>query len=324
MSELIVVTILCGAALICILTRIYQKSTNAVCKSRKKLKGATVVVTGGTAGMGLEVARELAKREAKVIIACPFEQEGIEAQKTIIEDTGNKNVIFKHLDLASLKSVREFAKDILENEDRLDILINNAGVLMPDDIKTADGMSFVMQVNYFAQFLLTILLLPLLKKTGTPTEPSRIINMSSCTHIAGTINLEKINAIGYWYKWRIYANSKLCVAMFTRELSKRLTGSNVVVNSVDPGAVGTRIFDTCGVIIGDFFRILFGTLFKTPWEGAQTALHVALDEKARKISGEYFKNCEVSRATRVVYDEEKCKELWDETVQLLKLDNVLC
>ncbi|KAJ2950781.1 hypothetical protein O0L34_g9046 [Tuta absoluta] len=322
MSALIVVVI-SSAVLIFLLTRIYQKNTNAVCKSRKNLKGATVIVTGGTAGMGLEVARELARREAKVIIACPFEEEGIHAKKTIIEETGNKNVIFKYLDLASLKSVREFACDILENEDRLDILINNAGVLMPDDIKTADGMSFVMQVNYFAQFLLTILLLPLLKKTGTPNNPSRIINMSSCTHIAGTVNLEKINAIGYWFKWRIYANSKLCVAMFTRELSKRLAGSNIVVNSVDPGAVGTRIFDTCGVIIGDFIRILFGTLFKTPWEGAQTALHVALDEEAGKITGEYFKNCEVSKAIRAVYDDKKCKELWDESAQLLKMDNVV-
>ncbi|XP_050557046.1 retinol dehydrogenase 11-like isoform X2 [Spodoptera frugiperda] len=299
---------------------LYQKTTNAICLSRRRLDGKTVIVTGGTAGMGLHIATDLAHRGARVIVACPFEDEGTNARKQIVEETGNENVVYKYLDLGSLQSVRQFAADILKTEDRLDVLLNNAGVGMPWNLLTSDGMNFVMQVNYYGTFLLTLLLIPLLKKTGKPGEASRIINTASVLHRIAKMEMENLNRINYWnYKLRIYGNSKLCIVLFTHELSERLNGSNVVVNSVDPGFVGTRIFDALNIVIGFILTSISTLFFKTPWEGAQTALYAALDEKSGEVSGTYFMNCRRYRASKQAHCSKTAKVLWEESVKLVKL-----
>lgn len=308
-----------AALVITFIVRLYQKSTNVMCNTRKRLDGRTAIVTGGTAGMGLEIAKDLARRGARVIIACPFQQEGSDALKTIIEESGNKNIVFKLLDLSSLKSVREFAGDILTTEERLDLLINNAGVGAPSETQTKDGMNLIMQVNYYGHFLLTILLLPLLKKTGQLSEPSRIINTSSILHWIGRIDIENMNKSNYyWIPVYHYSISKICVIPFSRELTRRLKGTHVVVNNVDPGAVGTGIFSPFG-IIGWVFTNLFFYIYKTPWEGAQTALHVALDDKAGEVSGYLFKNCKISRASPLAYWAKPTAKLWEESVRLVQL-----
>lgn len=297
---------------------LYQKNTNQVCKSKKRYDGKTVLVTGGTTGMGLEIAADFAHRGARVIVACPFEDEGANGKARIIRSSGNENVVFKLLDLASLESVRRFCTDVLATEDRLDILINNAGVGIPVDFLTSDGINFIMQVNYFGAFLLTLLLLPLLRKSGKATEPSRIVNTSSILHKFGKIDFDNWNRTKYHSKVRIYGNSKLCLTLFTRELSKRIKNSNVIVNSVDPGAVGTKIFSfTCG----NFLSFIFAILFKQPWEGAQTALYAATSLRAGKHSGEYFKNCALSRAVELAYDDKLVARVWEESLKLVRISD---
>ncbi|XP_075971060.1 retinol dehydrogenase 12-like [Anticarsia gemmatalis] len=300
---------------------IHQKNTNGICLSRRRLEGKTVLVTGGTAGMGLEIAKDLADRGARVIIACPFNEEGVSARKQIVEETENQNVEFKLLDLASLESVRKFAANILANEERLDILINNAGVGVPVDALTTDGMHFIMQVNYYGTFLMTLLLLPLLKKTGSTNDPSRIILTSSVLHQMGQMDFDNFNRTNYWYRLQIYGNSKLCLILFGKELAQRLKGVNVVVNCVDPGAVGTRIFDSGNRIAGFFLKMFINTLFKTTWQGAQTALHVALDKKAGEVSGEFFKNCAISEPAPRARCDKTAKVLWEESMRLVNLSN---
>ncbi|XP_026729934.1 retinol dehydrogenase 11-like [Trichoplusia ni] len=302
-----------------LIVAVVQKSTNAICISRKRLEGKTVIVTGGTAGMGLHIATDLADRGAKVIVACPFEKEGINARKQIVQETENENVIFKLLDLGSLKSIRKFAADIVQNEDRLDILINNAGIGVPGDFLTPDGMNFIMQVNYYGAFLLTLLLLPLLKKSGKKGEPSRILLTTSVLHNIGQVDIDNLNLTNYWFRLQIYGNSKLCLVLFGNQLAKELKGSHVVVNNVDPGAVGTRIFDSGNKVIGFFLKLVINCMFKTPWLGAQTALHVALDKKAGEVSGGYFQNCRVSRAVKRAYCEDTAERLWKESVTLVQL-----
>ncbi|KAJ8732424.1 hypothetical protein PYW07_015023 [Mythimna separata] len=319
---LVILLIVAIIVIIALSVAVYQKNTNAICTSRRRLEGKTVIVTGGTAGMGLHIATDLAHRGARVIIACPFEEEGTNARKQIIQDTENVNVVFKLLDLASLKSVRQFAAAILETEDRLDILVNNAGVGVQGDFLTADGMNFIMQVNYYGAFLLTLLLLPLLKKTGKPGESSRIITTASCLHMLGNVNismLSNLNRTNYWNLIRIYGNSKICLVLFANELTKRLKGSHVVINNVDPGAVGTRIFDSINKVCGTILTSACNLFFKTPWQGAQTALHAALDKKAGEVSGAYFKNCEMVAAVKRAYCEKTAKALWEESVRLVKL-----
>nr|XP_026486313.1 retinol dehydrogenase 11-like [Vanessa tameamea] len=314
---LIVVIVMVG-----MVVGLYQKNTNIICKSKKRLDGKTTIVTGGTSGMGLRIATDFADRGARVIVACPFVDEGTRGRKFIVDKTGNEEVIFKLLDLASTASIRKFSEDVIKTEKRLDILINNAGVGNVEDFATKDGLNFTMQVNYFGQYLLTLLLLPLLRKTGNSLEPSRIVNTASILHNIGSVNFEKINCPNYWYPIQLYANSKLCLILFTRELAKRLKDLkefNVKVNSVDPGAVGTTIFNTTGKYYGGFITFLFSVLFKTPWEGAQTAIHVALDKKASLVSGELFKNCKLSRAKQTAYDDDLACSLWEESRKLIGL-----
>lgn len=315
MSVLLVIAITFAIAIV---IRFYEKSTNAMYKSQKRLDGRLAIVTGGTCGMGLEIAKEFARRGAKVIIACPFKDEGLNARKEIIEETGNKNVVFKLMDLSSVDSVHKFSADVLKSEDRLDILVNNAGVGVPSDFTTADGMSFIMQVNYFGHFLLSLLLLPLLMKTGKSLDPARIINTSSVTHCLGMVKMDTLNKSNYFFMFQIYAKSKICLVLFAHEFTKRLKGSNVVINSVDPGAVGTGIFGSFGWY-GTIVTFMFHHLYKTAQEGAQTAIHVALDPEAGSVSGQYFKNCKMTRAVFWAYNNKVARQLFEESVRLVKL-----
>ncbi|CAH0699659.1 unnamed protein product [Spodoptera exigua] len=212
---------------------LYQKSKNAVCTSRRRLDGKTVIVTGGTAGMGLHIATDLAHRGARVIVACPFKDEGTNARKQIVKETGNENVVYKHLDLGSLQSVRQFAADILKNEDRLDVLLNNAGVGIPGDFLTSDGMNFIMQVNYYGTFLLTLLLIPLLKKTGKPGEASRIIT---------TAPLGKVHRLLYMLRWMMKPDeiqNKPESAFTHNYMSSNVSKNNTSIPP--PAALPTRV-----------------------------------------------------------------------------------
>ncbi|XP_045446646.1 dehydrogenase/reductase SDR family member 13-like [Melitaea cinxia] len=323
----LVVYIITTLIILVLIVGLYQKSTNAICTSRKRLDGKTVIVTGGTTGIGLETAMDFAERGARVIIACPFQSEGDNALKLITEKTENKHVVFKLLDLSSLASIRKFTADIIDTEKRLDVLINNAGIGFANKPVTEDGMGFMMQVNYFGPFLLTLLLLPLLNKTGTISEPARIVNVSSVLHNFGFINLDKINVtkywlpmFGFWYQVQIYSNSKLCSMLFAHKLSKKLRG-NIVVNCVDPGYVGTRIFGDWGRILGPVMIALALLFFKTPWYGAQTTIYATLDREAGKVSGQMFKNCQLSRAKRSAYDDETAQKLWNKSISLVGLSS---
>ena len=148
------------------------------CHSTKSLKGKTVVITGANTGIGKETAVDLAKRGARIIIGCRNMEKGKEALKEIQERSGSTDVFLEKLDLASLDSVRKFADNILKNERRLDILINNAGVAGCPHQKTEDGFEMQFGTNHLGHFLLTMLLLDRLERSA----PSRIINVSSNRH----------------------------------------------------------------------------------------------------------------------------------------------
>ncbi|XP_023938300.2 retinol dehydrogenase 11-like [Bicyclus anynana] len=306
-----------------ILSAVYLKRSYAICRSKRRLDGRTALITGGTTGMGLQIAKDFAERGARVIIACPFEQEGVNAREYIIRKTRNKEIVFKLLDLSSLASVRKFANEITNVEERLDMLVNNAGVFFHKEYITNDELSSTMQINYFGHFLLTLLLLPVLKKTGQASIKSRIVNVTSQAHFIGKIDLEKINDIKHWTSFQIYANSKLCMAIFTRELARRLTESYVVVNNADPGIVATYILKPSNVIFKatTYTSSAAARVFlKTPWQGAQTTIYAALDLNAETVNGEMFYNCKLYEASSEVYNEDLAKIVWDESVKLVKLN----
>lgn len=182
-----------------------------VCYSQAQLPGKTVIITGANTGIGLETAVDLAKRGARVVLSCRDVTKG-EAAVTEVKRRSNSNdVVFSKLDLASLKSVREFSERTLEEEPRIDILINNAGVMIPPYSKTADGFELQFGVNHLGHFLLTNLLLDRIKKS----RAGRIVNVSSMAHLHGKINFGDLQSKQSYSRTAAYSQSKLANILFT-------------------------------------------------------------------------------------------------------------
>ncbi|XP_052749775.1 retinol dehydrogenase 14-like [Galleria mellonella] len=297
--------------------------SKGVCYCTKHIFGKVVIVTGGNSGIGYETAKDLAYRGGRIIIACKNEEHGIAARDKIIAETGNRNVHFRKLNLASLKSVRQFAEDILKNKKRIDILINNAGIYSSKNVKTEDGLLEGMQVNHFGPFLLTCLLLPILKMSA----PSRIINVSSVVYKKGKIDFNNLNmekeTESSFKGYQVYYNSKLCNILMITELSRRLEGTGVTANSLHPGIVNTNIFKGVDDRFTKIVISMFKCHFKTPWEGAQTTIYLAVSPEVASVSGKYFVDCHQEVSSKTSRDPELARKLWEVSEKLVCLNKLM-
>ncbi|KAM8854506.1 dehydrogenase/reductase SDR family member 13-like [Synchiropus picturatus] len=282
------------------------------CTSAVKLHGKTVIVTGSNTGIGKTTAIDLAKRGARVILACRSKQRGETALVDVKRESGSKNVVFMQLDLGSLQSVRSFAENFLRLETRLDILINNAGVYMQG--RTEDGFGMMFGVNHIGHFLLTNLLLDRLKEC----KPSRIVNLSSVAHNFGKIDFDCLNkhkALGLGTSFRevlqVYSDSKLCNVLFTHELAKRLKGSGVTCYSLHPGAINSELARNTSSTLQLLLSPVTSFFFKNTDQGCQTSLHCALQEGLEPLSGRYFSNCTVREVYAKAKDDAAAKKLWE-------------
>lgn len=279
-------------------------------EGKTRLDGKTVVVTGANTGIGKEVSRELAKRGARVIMACRDMSRCKVAREQIILDTGNKSVVCRQCDLASLASIRRFADTINSEEGRLDILINNAGVMRCPKMLTKDGFEMQFGVNHLGHFFLTNLLLRKLQES----LPSRIVNVSSTAHARGTINFEDLNSSKTYDPAKAYEQSKLANVLFTKELARRLQGTGVVTSAVHPGIVNTEIIRHMGLAKSTFASLfvkpILWLLAKTPRQGAQTILYCALDETVAARSGKYYSNCTETEPAPQTDDPQAAARLW--------------
>ncbi|XP_041970757.1 retinol dehydrogenase 11-like [Aricia agestis] len=283
----------------------------------RHLVGKVVLVTGGTSGIGFETAADLAERGARVLIASN-ERHGDSVRDNIVARSGNTDVHFIYLDLASLASVRSVATDIIAKEKRLDILVNNAGVLLAKRGLTEDGLTLAMQINYFGPFLLTGLLLPIITKTPS----SRIVNVSSKLYRLGRVDLERLNEprTGCLSSFLAYCDSKLCVALMTVELARRLHGTGVTANFLHPGCSLTNIYRLDTFIKKVGFQILLIKYFlKTPREAAQTTTHLAVSAEVEKVSGCYFRNCKAMKLPEKVRNKDLAKQLWKVSNEFVNL-----
>ena len=208
-----------------------------VCRSKALLNGKTVIITGANTGIGKATAIDLAKRNARVILACRSVEKGEKAAVEVRKRSESDNVVFQQLNLASLTSVRQFAARILKEEPQLDILINNAAVMVCPYMKTEDGFEMQFGVNHLGHFLLTNLLLDRLKEAPA----ARIVNVSSRGYTFGKINFEDLQSEQSYEPWSAYGRSKLANILFSRSLAKRLEGTNVTINSLHPGMVRTEL-----------------------------------------------------------------------------------
>nr|XP_054933599.1 retinol dehydrogenase 12-like [Dermacentor andersoni] len=268
-------------------------------------------------GIGKETAKELARRKARVILACRNLQRAQKAARDIFAETGEA-VVVKQLDLCSFKSVRAFAEDVVRTEPRLDVLINNAGNIPDKLMLTEDGYEVGLQSNYLGHFLLTILLTELLKKSA----PSRVVNLSSVLHHFGTTWRIEEQAKGT-YGWRTplltYCNTKMAMVLFTRALAPRLKIHGVTVNAVHPGAVDTGIAGE-ERLIAYLFRILVNFYGRTAWEGAQTSLYAAVDDRFATDTGFYLEECARGIVSYRAINRKCVENTFARTISLCHLD----
>ncbi|XP_060950135.1 retinol dehydrogenase 12, like [Limanda limanda] len=279
-----------------------------------RLDDRTVVITGANTGIGKETAMDLAKRGAKVIIACRDMEKAEAAVKEVIEKSDNKNVRCMKLDLSDTKSIREFAEAINKEEPKLNILINNAGVMVCPYGKTADGFEMQIGVNHMGHFLLTHLLLDLMKRSA----PARIVTVSSMAHSWGAINLDDINSEKGYSKNKAYSQSKLANILFTHTLAQKLEGTGVTTYSLHPGVVQTDLWRH---LSGpqQFIMRMVSPFTKDSAQGAQTTIYCAVEPTLEKESGGYYSDCAPAACSAAGKDDAVAQKLWDLSCRLLSI-----
>ncbi|MBK04225.1 MAG: SDR family oxidoreductase [Deltaproteobacteria bacterium] len=267
-------------------------------------KGKVYVITGANTGIGKVTALELAKRGGRILMACRSEQKALPVVEEVQKESGNSDVHFIKLDLASLSSVKTCASHILDTEERLDVLINNAGVASIRG-ETQEGFELAFGVNHLGHFLFTQLLLPLLKKS----TPSRVVTVASKAHysVKGALNLDAVKgATDTYVGLKEYEVSKLCNILFTKELAKRLEGSGVTCYALHPGVVASDIWRRIPGII----RPLAKMFMISNEEGAKTTLYCATSPDVAGESGLYYDECKQKKPSKLARDEALASELW--------------
>ncbi|XP_076014161.1 retinol dehydrogenase 12, like [Genypterus blacodes] len=282
--------------------------------STARLDGKTVLITGANTGIGKETAIDLAKRGSRIIMACRDMEKAQTALKEVIELSGNENIVCMKLDLSDTKSIKEFAEAINKGEEKLNILINNAGVMACPYGKTVDGFETQIGVNHFGHFLLAHLLIDLIKRSA----PARIVTVSSMAHSWGSINLEDINSEKGYNTRTAYAQSKLANVLFTHSLAKRLQGTGVTAYSLHPGVVQTDLWRHLNGF-QQFMMKMVSPFTKNSAQGAQTTIYCAVEPTLEKESGGYYSDCAPASCSAAGKDDKVAEKLWDLSCQMLSV-----
>lgn len=267
------------------------------------IKGKTAIITGATSGLGRVTAMTLARRGAELVLPVRSTEKGEALKKEIRDKTGNASVEVMSCNLASMNSIRQFAEAFREKHDRLHILINNAGIWEMKRRQSDDGIEMNFAVNHLAPFLLTNLLIDIIKASA----PARIINVSSMIHKQARMKFDDLEGKKRWNRMQAYAQSKLANILFTKKLARDLKGSGILVNCLHPGVVNTNLFDQMPA----FSRKIFELFMISPEKGAQTTIYLATSPLINGISGEYFAKGKMAKTTRHAQDMKVADRLWE-------------
>lgn len=273
-------------------------------------KGKIVLITGATSGIGKEIARGLARLGATVVFTTRDDQKGAKTREDLIQSTGNTNIDMLHCDLASLDSIRACVLEFKRKYAQLHVLINNAGTWDFTRRESKDGIENIFATNYLAPFLMTNLLLDVIKQSN----PSQIINIAAGLH-RGTIHFDDIEFKQGFSGLKAYSQSKLALILFTRLLAKKLESTGVRVNCVHPGVLKTNL----GRDAGRFSRLMFKIIRKNPQAGAETPIFLASDPTAANLNGEYLVKKQVHRSSKTSHDLQLAQQLWDLSIKYVKL-----
>ena len=280
------------------------------------IAGKVCIVTGANSGIGLVTSRQLAILGATVVMVCRDRRKGEKALEETRRRSGSGSVELMFCDMGSLASVRSLAAEFEKKHDALHVLVNNAGLANVRRSVTSDGFETTLQVNYLAPFLLTNLLLGLLKRSA----PARIVNVSSIGHYGGHIDLDDLQLERNYRVMKAYSQSKLALVLFTYELARRLEGTGVTANCLHPGAVATNIW---GRSLGPFSFLggLSRLFLISPEKGAKTSVYLATSNAVEGVTGKYFDQLQEKRSSQESYDVALARRLWDRTIPLVGLDH---
>jgi NAD(P)-dependent dehydrogenase (short-subunit alcohol dehydrogenase family) len=281
------------------------------------VQGKTVLITGADGGIGTETTKAIAEKGATIIMACIDKAAAEPLCQAIKEESGNPNIEVMHIDLASLASIRQFVKEFSDKYKQLHVLINNAGIFSMNRGETQHGFERTMGINYLGPFLLTNLLLPLLKQT----PEARILNVSSNAYPQGKIDLDDLHFKKKYQGFRAYGTSKLAIVLFTQELAERLKDTGVTVNALHPGHAGTDIWNMWPE--GKWYQTMISNLMKrlmgSPKDAAQTSIYLASSEDVKGVTGKYFDNKKPKEVSPKCKDIQLQKALWEVSEKLTGL-----
>ncbi len=280
------------------------------------MKGKTVIVTGANSGIGKATATALAGAGARTLVTARNETSGRETVAEIRRSTGSDEVELVVFDLADLTSVRRGAAELLDRADRIDVLVNNAGLVLTKRAETKDGFEATFAINHLGPFLLTTLLLDRI----TASAPARIVDVSSTAHRSARrgLDFDDLQSNRRYSGMKAYSQSKLANILFTTELARRLKGTGVTANAVHPGTVATgfaRDGDTSGVVA--FGVKLIKPFVLTPEKGARTSVYLASSPDVAEVTGGYFVKCRQAKPSAAARDEQAAARLWAVSEELV-------
>jgi NAD(P)-dependent dehydrogenase (short-subunit alcohol dehydrogenase family) len=270
------------------------------------------LITGATSGIGLATARELARRGARVVIVGRSSERCTLARDQVQAETGAPSVEYAVADLSSQAEVRRLAEEVPKRWPRIDVLINNAGMMAWNGRQeSVDGIEMTWALNHLSYFLLTTLLLPVIKASA----PARIISVASDAHWGASLNFADIEGKERFNAWWAYKQSKLANILFARELARRLEGSGITSNALHPGFVRTGFFRERSAL-ASWVR-LGARLFGIPPEaGARTSIYLATSPEAAAITGRYFVKEKPAKSSPQSQDNSAAERLWQLSEQM--------
>ena len=272
-----------------------------------------ILITGGTSGLGYRTASVLAQENKnKILLIGSNDKKGKQALLNLIHQTKNKNLNFIQADLSSIKDIKLLAKKLIN--EKLDILINNAGALYYSRNESVDKIEKTFALNHLSYFALTNLLL----KYKVIKNGGRIINVASGAHRGVDIDFNNLEMSNNYNGWICYKKSKLCNILFTKKLSDLISKKNITVNCLHPGFVKTEFGKNNRGIVGLVIKFLMNFFAITVEEGAKTIIHLANNQDLKDITGKYFYKSKINQPSQFAENKSSADQLWDVSVKILK------
>jgi NAD(P)-dependent dehydrogenase (short-subunit alcohol dehydrogenase family) len=279
------------------------------------MQGKVVVITGATSGIGEVAAQRLARMGARIVLVARDKARGEAALTRLRSDGTSLSHSVHYGDLSRISEMKRLAVEIAAAEPRIDVLINNAGAIFAARQTTEGHLELTFATNHMAYFVLT----QGLRERLLASSPARIVNTASDAHKGRVLDFEDLQSTKGYSAMNVYGRSKLCNILYTRELSRRLSGTGVTVNCLHPGFVATRFGDGSGGLLSFGVR-LAKTFAISPEKGAETIVYLASSPEVASVSGEYFYECRPATPTTAARDDAAAKRLWIESAKLAGIE----